>query len=64
MNTFGSPSWALQITYLGVRRALRAPAHLIPAGKPAPPRPRKFESVIVLMIASGFMPPSTSRSIW
>ena len=43
MNAPGSPSSALQTTYLtGARRLLaRLSAHFWPVGKPAPPRPRQ-----------------------
>ena len=43
MNAPGSPSSALQTTYLRSPSALRHASHLRPAGKPAPPRPRSPE---------------------
>jgi len=51
----GSPSSALQTMYLlpVLLREARARSHLTPVGKPAPPRPRIWESLISLTTQSG-----------
>ena len=43
------------MTYLPSPSALRQEAHLMPVGKPAPPRPRRPDLVTSSMISSGFM---------
>ena len=53
MNAPGSPSSALQITYLGQRWVWRASFHLVPVEKPPPPRPRSPESTTVWITCSG-----------
>ena len=45
MKAPGSPSSALQIMYFGRPGALRQNSHLVPVGKPAPPRPRRPDSL-------------------
>ena len=55
MKAPGSPSSPLQMTYLGNAPYLRASSHLVPVGKPAPPRPRSPESFTSPMTASGVM---------
>ena len=55
MNAPGSPSSALQMTYLGSPLALRHVSHLTPVGNPPPPRPRSPDLLISSMIRSGFM---------
>ena len=46
MNAPGSPSSPLQTMYFFAAFWRRAPAHLRPAGKPPPPRPRRPEVMI------------------
>ncbi len=46
MNAPGSPSSALQITYLGLPWAFATVVHLRPVEYPAPPRPRRPLRVI------------------
>ena len=41
--------------YFGSARALRPLSHLMPAGKPAPPRPRTFAVLTSSMTCSGVM---------
>ena len=48
-----SPSSALQTMYFCGPAARATVAHLMPVGKPAPPRPRRPESVISVTIRSG-----------
>lgn len=50
-----SPSSALQQTNFSSPSALSTVFHLIPAGKPAPPRPRSPESVTSLTTSAGSM---------
>src|SRR5580704_1085903 len=49
----GSLSSPLTRTYLGLEDCLGTKDHLSPAGKPAPPRPRRLEAFISVMIHSG-----------
>ena len=53
MNAPGSPSSALQTTYLRSPSALRQASHLRPVGNPAPPRPRRPERLTSSRTASG-----------
>ncbi len=53
MKAPGSPSSPLQTTYLGPPGARRVACHLMPVGKPAPPRPRRPEAVISATMPSG-----------
>src|SRR4030043_1754119 len=46
LNVPGSPSSALQKTYLSVHGDLEQNSHFKPVGKPAPPRPRRFDCFI------------------
>jgi hypothetical protein len=46
MNAPGSPSSALQTTYLGSPGERLVSSHLRPVGNPAPPRPRSPEAFI------------------
>jgi hypothetical protein len=48
-----SPSSALQTMYLRLARASATVFHLMPVGKPAPPRPRRPDVVRSARIASG-----------
>ena len=36
--------------------------HFMPVGKPAPPRPRRLESLTAAMIAAGSMPSALSSA--
>src|ERR1700761_9064823 len=49
----GSDSSPLTRTYLGFSETLGTNDHFMPVGKPAPPRPRRPEAFMVLMIHSG-----------
>ena len=53
MNAPGSPSSALQQTYFWSETELAANCHLVPVGKPAPPRPRRPEALMVSMTCCG-----------
>ncbi len=59
MNAPGSPSSALQTTYLGSAGERLVNSHLRPVGKPAPPRPRSPEAFISARTSWGDIPPST-----
>ena len=59
MNAPGSPSSALQMTYLGQRWVCRASFHLVPVENPPPPRPRSPDRIISSMTCSGVMVAST-----
>ena len=48
----GSPSSALHMMYLGVRFSAAAKFHLMPVGKPAPPRPLSLESRTMSMMST------------
>ena len=62
MNAPGSPSSALQMTYLGKFCERRANSHFRPVRKPAPPRPRSPESFISRSTSSGVISLSTLPS--
>ena len=62
MNAPGSPSSALQQTYLMSPCEAFANAHFLPVGKPAPPLPRSPEASISLMTSSGVMEVKTFSS--
>ncbi len=49
----GSDSSALTTRYLGFGLSCGMNDHFMPVGKPAPPRPRRPESLTAAMIASG-----------
>ena len=52
----GSDSSALTTRYFGLGLSCGMNDHFMPVGKPAPPRPRRPESLTAVMIASGAMP--------
>jgi len=56
MKAPGSPSSPLARTYRGSPEALRQESHLVPVGKPPPPRPRSPESVTARSTSSGVIP--------
>src|SRR5437588_4827351 len=60
LNVAGSPSAPLQHRYLMDAGSLRSDAHLIPVGKPAPPRPRRPERLTMSIVSSG----GIARAIW
>ena len=59
MNAPGSPSSALQITYLTAPGERRQNSHFAPVEKPAPPRPRRPEAFISRITSSGDISPRT-----
>ena len=64
----GSPSSALHMMYLGSRFSAAAKFHLMPVGKPAPPRPLSLESRTMSMMstrgmASAFLRPSPAGMV-
>ena len=62
MNAPGSPSSALQMTYLASPGRLAREPPLVPVGKPAPPRPRRPDCVIASTTSSGSSSTSTLAS--
>ena len=61
LNVPGSDSSALTTTYLtGSLCGMKL--HLTPVGKPAPPRPRKFEALTRSIVSGGVMLPTALRS--
>src|SRR5215469_17351598 len=61
LNVPGSASSQLQTRYLG-RPSFGRKLHFLPVGKPAPPRPRRFEALTSLTTASGVISRSVLRS--
>ncbi len=58
----GSLSSAFTTMYFGLGDVRGTKLHFMPAGNPAPPRPRRFEIFISSMICSGFMPAAFSKA--
>ena len=52
----GSDSSALTTRYFGFGLSCGMKLHFMPVGKPAPPRPRRPESLTAVMMSSGAMP--------
>ena len=52
----GSPSSALTTTYLGFGLSCGMNCHFMPVGKPAPPRPRRLESLTIDTMTSRSRP--------
>ena len=59
MNAPGSPSSALQTTYLSGASAAATIPHLTPVGNPPPPRPRSPLALIVSTTSPGVSSVST-----
>src|ERR1035441_5164027 len=59
----GSLSSAFTTMYFGLADIRGTKLHFIPAGNPAPPRPRRLDAFISSMISSGFMP-AALRNAW
>ncbi len=51
----GSDSSALTTRYFGLGLSCGMKPHFMPVGKPAPPRPRRPESLTAAMMSSGAM---------
>ncbi len=58
----GSDSSALTTRYLGLGLSCGMNDHFMPVGKPAPPRPRRPESLTAVMTSSGLMPKALSSA--
>jgi hypothetical protein len=58
----GSDSSALTTRYFGLGLSCGMNDHFMPVGKPAPPRPRRPESLTAVTIASGAMPSAVLRA--
>src|SRR5699024_8414955 len=59
----GSASSALTTRYLGLGLSLGMKPHFIPVGNPAPPRPRRPESLTMSMMSSPSMGPSDDKTL-
>ena len=57
----GSDSSALMTRYFGFVEVWSMNDHLVPVGKPAPPRPRRPESLISAITSSGVMSSALRR---
>ena len=57
----GSDSSALTTRYLGLGLSCGMKPHFMPVGKPAPPRPRRPESLTAVITSSGAMPRAVRR---
>jgi hypothetical protein len=64
MKAPGSPSSALQSTYLTSPGAAAQNSHFKPVGNPAPPRPRRPEAFISATIPSGVISVSALAMAW
>src|SRR6476620_8804898 len=60
----GSLSSAFTTMYLGLGDVRGTKLHFMPVGKPAPPRPRRFDAFISSMIASGFIPAALRNALY
>ena len=57
----GSPSSALTTTYFAFGLSFGMNCHFIPVGNPAPPRPRRLDSLTMLMSSADGIPSALRR---